>query len=349
MRSGTGEWVLVDDLEILNDIAREGVRAAGVDPRLVFVRVRTAPDGDLVCESSDSSLLARVQTEVAARAVRPVDTALLPTANLTGFAAWVVASVAEVRRTPSHTAEQITQALQGEVLRPLLHEDGWVLGVLPDGYVGWVRDWHLRIVPVAAPTRFLSECDARVAIPWVQIHAAAQSDAAVVGETIHGTRVRRRARERDGAEVELPGGRSGWLPESALRAGCGDWARDVAALLSTLLRYQGVPYLWGGKSPKGFDCSGLVQFGFGLHGFALPRDADQQARVGVEVERAEAGDLIYFGRDRVTHIAVALDASRFVHARGEVRINALAAGTPEHDPELRALVRGVRRAWTPAA
>ena len=144
---------MVDDLEILNDIAREGVRAAGGDPRLVFVRVRTTPDGDLVCESSDSSVLTRAQTEIAARAARPVDTVLLPTPHLTGLAAWVVASVAEVRRTPSHTAEQVTQALQGEVLRPLLHEDGWWLGVLPDGYVGWVRVWHLQIVPASAPAR----------------------------------------------------------------------------------------------------------------------------------------------------------------------------------------------------
>jgi cell wall-associated NlpC family hydrolase len=105
--------------------------------------------------------------------------------------------------------------------------------------------------------------------------------------------------------------------------------------------------LWGGKSPKGFDCSGLVQFGFGLHGVALPRDADEQALCGSAVEIPQAGDLLFFGKERVTHIGVALDSDRFVHARGEVRCNALRHGTPLHDAELRSLWRGTRRVLAP--
>jgi cell wall-associated NlpC family hydrolase len=95
----------------------------------------------------------------------------------------------------------------------------------------------------------------------------------------------------------------------------------------------------------------LVQFGFGLHGIRLPRDADEQAQSGSAVEIPIAGDLLFFGKERVTHVGVALDAERFIHARGEVRCNTLRHGTPLHDPELRALWRGTRRvlAPTPAA
>jgi len=346
MGAGVGS---VNDLESLNAVATEAVRNAGADPRLVFVRVRAAPDGALVCECNDADVLARVVPRVSAGASRSVVAVRLPDARLNGLAAWVTASVAEVRRTPGHTAEQVTQALQGESLRPLLHEDGWLLCVLPDGYVGWVRDWHVQLQAAHIPASFAAGCDARVAIPWVQLRADAHPEAAVIGETIHGTHVRQRAHTDAWAEIELPGGRRGWVPRPVLRQGGGDWPREIAALLTTLLSYRGVPYLWGGKSPKGFDCSGLVQFAFGLHGTALPRDADQQALIGVAIEKPAAGDLLYFGRDRVTHIGVMLDTTRFVHARGETRLNALAAGAPDYDPELRDLVLGARRVWAPTA
>ncbi len=339
----------VDDLESLHAIALEAVRNAGFDPRLVFVRVRTTADGALVCESNDAAVLARVLPRVSAAAPRSVTSVSLPEARLNDLTAWVTASVAEVRRTPSHTAKQVTQALQGEALRPLVHEDGWLACVLPDGYVGWVRDWHVQLQSAPIPAHFAAACDARITVPWVQLRDQAHMNAAVTGESIHGTHVRRRGHTDAWTEIELPGGRFGWVPSVALRAGRDDWPHAIDALLTTLLGYRGVPYLWGGKSPKGFDCSGLVQFAFGLHGTALPRDADQQALAGVAIESPAAGDLLYFGRDRVTHVAVMLDDARFVHARGETRLNTLDAGAPDYDPELHALLLGARRVWAPIA
>lgn len=326
---------------------RAAFTAAGHESRYAFLRLRRA-DGALRLETDAAAWLESAWPNLAPVAPEPIERVMLPMESLRGQSAWVGASVAEVRREPRHESEQITQALQGEVLVPLLHEDGWLLGRLPDGYVGWVRDWHLRVVAAAEPLAFAARANHRIGTSWSSILCAPRADADPCGETIMGTHVVVHAQDGGWSQVELPGGKSGWLPQMALRAGAGPWPGDVASLLATLRRFLGVPYLWGGRSPKGFDCSGLVQFAYGLHGFDLPRDADAQAGAGYAVETAAAGDLHFFGKDHVTHVAVALDAERFLHARGEVRCNALRRESSLHDAELRALWRGTRRVLRPA-
>src|SRR4029077_15954749 len=84
--------------------------------------------------------------------------------------------------------------------------------------------------------------------------------------------------------------------------------------LKTAESFIGIPYLWGGTTALGLDCSGLVQQVYRFNGVALPRDADQQAMLGRRVEKARAGDLMFFGADRVTHVALATSATEFIHA-----------------------------------
>ncbi|HVD51666.1 MAG TPA: C40 family peptidase, partial [Candidatus Udaeobacter sp.] len=84
--------------------------------------------------------------------------------------------------------------------------------------------------------------------------------------------------------------------------------------LKTAESFIGVPYLWGGTTALGLDCSGFVQQVYRLNGVALPRDADQQAMLGRRVEEARAGDLLFFGTESVTHVALATGAAEFIHA-----------------------------------
>jgi cell wall-associated NlpC family hydrolase len=91
-----------------------------------------------------------------------------------------------------------------------------------------------------------------------------------------------------------------------------------AAIAQTALALRGVPYQSGGASPDGFDCSGLVQYVMAQHGLGVPRVVEDQARLGREIDedRIQAGDLIFFAIDsrRPSHVGIALDADRFVHA-----------------------------------
>jgi cell wall-associated NlpC family hydrolase len=118
-----------------------------------------------------------------------------------------------------------------------------------------------------------------------------------------------------------------------------------ADLLATAGAFMGVPYLWGGTTALGMDCSGFVQQVYRLNGVALPRDADQQAVLGRRVDQARAGDLFFFGEQSVTHVAIATNASEFVHAP-------MAGGLVEHgrlggDRKLRGIRRYLPDVGTP--
>lgn len=94
------------------------------------------------------------------------------------------------------------------------------------------------------------------------------------------------------------------------------------------LLYLNAPYLWGGKSPLGIDCSGFTQMVYKLCGVKLPRDASQQAMLGETlsfVEEAVEGDLAFFDNEEgnITHVGIILEDNKIIHASGKVRIDAI--------------------------
>ena len=131
-------------------------------------------------------------------------------------------------------------------------------------------------------------------------------------------------------QLLLPDGVKGWVkscPRTVLDS------VDMERLIQTAFGFQGIQYYWGGRSPKGFDCSGFAQTVYGLNGFQLPRDAYQQATVGTRVDDDflswDVGDLIFFSErgDKITHVAISLGKGDFIHASGFVKLNSL---NPDH-------------------
>jgi hypothetical protein len=179
------------------------------------------------------------------------------------------------------------------------------------------------------------------------VRAEPSLDALPVAETILGTAIVCGETSDGWSAVQLPGGLHGWLPTPDVRAGAADWPQELASMLTMLQQFLGVPYVWGGKSPKGFDCSGLVQFVFGLHGLWLPRDSVDQFAAGVTGSgSAAAGDLLFFGNPKISHVAVQFDGEHYLHARGTVRLNSLDPQHPLYDEALARQYRGFQRVLT---
>ena len=211
-------------------------------------------------------------------------------------------ALAPLREGPSSDAMLSTQALKGD--RVTIYDrngEGFAWGQLnSDGYVGWLPDRALA-KPSEKPTHKVTALST-FAFPGPSIKLP-PVETLVMGSMITVTR-------EDGAFAVT---REGWhLPRQHL-GGVDRFEKDFVAVAE---RFVGTPYLWGGKSSLGIDCSGLVQVALNAAGTGCPRDSDMQqdglGRVlsAAEAKKLQRGDLIFWNG----HVAIARDAETSVHA-----------------------------------
>ena len=228
------------------------------------------------------------------------------------------------------SSPQVSQRLAGHLLTVVERTDEWLRVAGTDGYEGWTHVGYLE-PPHAVPGagRLLS------------LGCAATRPGGEPRQLPLGAWVHPEERVTAGETVAAEGMAERFPP-------------DAAAIGRTAVeRFAGTSYQWGGITPWGADCSGLVQSVFALHGIPLPRDAWQQARegrdAGTEIGALAPADLLFFSDradGRVTHVGIALGGARMVHlalGRGGHAVERL---TDERDPYVRALVgrfTGARR------
>jgi hypothetical protein len=212
--------------------------------------------------------------------------------------------VAPLRAEPEDGAELVDEAQHFEQMTRLADHGDWTFVQGPDLYFGWIRAAHLA--DYRTPQLVI------VGVPLARVHAAPSPDAEVVDQLPVGARLVMREREGDWWRV----GHDRYVRErdTVQVATLPQRFPTADDLLATAESYIGVSYLWGGTTAGGIDCSGLTQQVYRLNGVGLARDADQQALGGRPVDRARPGDLFFFGKDRVTHTAIATGERTFIHA-----------------------------------
>ena len=261
------------------------------------------------------------------------------------FAVVSLASL-DVRHGPRHQSELKSQLLLGEIVRVLSASGDrpwWRIENQADGYRGWVRSWGL--VPASAPraARWRARATARIVRPFVEGWSTPRGEA-LVSPLFLNSRLIPNGSKAGFRRLELPDGRRAWVPARAVAIGRGPRVALIARVRSLL----GVPYLWGGRTALGFDCSGFVQQVMAEQGLSLPRDASQQYRVGRTLrsgERAQPGDLLFFAppRSRPSHVGIALGGGYYAHARGRVLIGSIDPDNKLCDNTLLDQLVGLRR------
>ncbi len=255
----------------------------------------------------------------------------------------VVVPVASVFASPTDQAERVTQGLLWERVLVLGQKGPWSRVLLPDqyrtpsGYPGWMLSRHLTL---QTPARLDQVVMVGVARAVVRVQP--RSDSPALSVAWLSSQLPWDRFEEEWFRVALPGrDEPGWVHQSEVLTRCRP--PGGAELLTTAWQLKQTPYLWGGMTQLGIDCSGLVYTAYKVHGRLLPRDADQQFQVGVPVEKAalRPGDLVFFGpdSDRIDHVGLYLGEGFFLDASGRKGVDQSSL----EDPKVRKAFLGGRR------
>jgi gamma-D-glutamyl-L-lysine dipeptidyl-peptidase len=228
-------------------------------------------------------------------------------------------SVIPVRAEPSDKAEQVTQLLFGEhyEIKELTSDKKWMnIHMNIDHYEGWIDSKQNTFITTDF-FEYLNRTELKISIDLTSSLLLNKSPLMILLGSI----------------IPISGSELFRMEEQLAFNGEAKsigMKRDFEFLKNIAYKYLNAPYMWGGKTPFGIDCSGFTQMVFRISGYLLLRDAHQQANQGKAVNRFEegkTGDLVFFKNadEKINHVGILLNDSKIIHASGKVRIDTVSS------------------------
>ena len=226
-------------------------------------------------------------------------------------------SIIPVRKEPSEKSEMVTQILFGEHFEIKEQMVGWSYVALAyDGYEGWIDS---KMITPLKPRALRKLEKSAVAVSGDIISIVPVKDEQnlmlVAGSTLPVWRPYLK---------EFTVNRETYKSTGEIYYGKQKNPRGV--IINQAVKYFNAPYLWGGRSPFGVDCSGFIQVIYKMIGIGIPRDASQQVKMGTAlsfVDEAEPGDLAFFDDEEgnIVHVGILWKRNKIIHASGKVRVD----------------------------
>ncbi|MCX6836116.1 MAG: C40 family peptidase [candidate division Zixibacteria bacterium] len=250
--------------------------------------------------------------------------------------AYVTTNLLDLWNKPQFNSKRLSQLFFGEVVGLGKADHGYVRVTQLDGYTGWADIRFLRRVKKSEAESYGKSTKHVVTIEKARLIGNGEHESPSPHFLFYGTPVRLRT-VRSKTVIVLPDGVTLQLRVNSVKPVMlgGNVRLSGAQIVHEARRFLGAPYLWGGVTTVGFDCSGLVRTVLSRFGIGVPRDTKDQITVGVEVERdaVRTGDLLFFKR----HVGFAIGRDRVIHSSvggSGVRINSLKPGADDYRPDL---------------